>query len=54
MNGKNQLVFFSEEMYRQKLRMMELQESLHTCVKEGFREFELFYQPQGGNRNRML
>ncbi len=46
MNGKNQLVFFSEEMYRQKLRMMELQESLHTCVKEGFREFELFYQPQ--------
>lgn len=46
MNGKNQLVFFSEEMYKQKLRNMELQESLHACVKDGFSQFELFYQPQ--------
>ena len=46
MNGKNQLVFFSEEMYQQKMRNMELQESLHACVKDGFSQFELFYQPQ--------
>ena len=46
MNGKNQLVFFSGEMYKQKLRNMELQESLHACVKDGFSQFELFYQPQ--------
>ena len=25
---------------------MELQESLHACVKDGFSQFELFYQPQ--------
>ena len=33
-------------MYKQKLRNMELQESLHACVKDGFSQFELFYQPQ--------
>ena len=45
-NGKNQLVFFSEEMHHQKRRMIELQESLHACVKRGFDQFELYYQPQ--------
>lgn len=46
MNGKNQLAFFAEGTYRQKLRIMELQESLHSCVKNGCREFEVYYQPQ--------
>lgn len=45
-NGKNQLVFFSQDIYMQKRRIMELQESLHSCVKNGCREFEVYYQPQ--------
>lgn len=46
MNGKNQLVFFSKEMYQRKLKIIELQESLHATVANGFQEFELYYQPQ--------
>lgn len=46
MNGKNQLVFFSREMYDRKRKIMELQESLHACVNHGCNEFELYYQPQ--------
>ena len=46
MNGKNQLVFFSREMYNRRRKIMELQESLHACVNNGCSEFELFYQPQ--------
>ena len=44
--GKNQLAFFSEDIYRQKLRNMELQEALHSCVKNHCNEFEVYYQPQ--------
>lgn len=46
MNGKNQLIFFSEEMYQRKLKIIELQESLHAAVINGCNEFELYYQPQ--------
>lgn len=46
MNGKNQLVFFSKEMYQRKLEIIELQESLHATVANGCQEFELYYQPQ--------
>lgn len=46
MNGKNQLALFSEDIYKRKMRIMELQESLHSCVKNGCREFEVYYQPQ--------
>ena len=46
MNGKNQLVFFSKETYQRKLKIIELQESLHATVANGCREFELYYQPQ--------
>ena len=46
MNGKNQLVFFSKEMYQRKLKIIELQESLHNTVVNGCNEFELYYQPQ--------
>lgn len=46
LNGKNQLVFFSKEMYHEKIKLIELQESLHACVSRGCDEFELYYQPQ--------
>lgn len=46
MNGKKQLEFFSREIYNRKLRIIELQESLYTCVNKGCNEFELFFQPQ--------
>lgn len=46
MNGKNQLALFSEDIYKRKLRIMELQESLHSCVMNDCREFEVYYQPQ--------
>ena len=54
MNGKNQLVFFSREMYNRKRKIMELQESLHTCVNNGCSEFELFYQPQIDAENKRV
>lgn len=46
MNGKNQLIFFSKEIYNRRLKIIEMQESLHTCVSRGCDEFEMFYQPQ--------
>lgn len=46
LNGKNQLVFFSKEMYQRKLKIIELQESLHASVMNGCQDFELYYQPQ--------
>lgn len=46
MNGKNQLVFLFRGNVSTKAENMELQESLHACVKDGFSQFELFYQPQ--------
>lgn len=52
MNGKNQLVFFSKEMYLRKLKLIELQESLHSCVMNGCHEFELYYQPQIDIQNK--
>lgn len=54
MNGKNQLVFFSREMYNRKRKIMELQESLRTCVNNGCSEFELFYQPQIDAENKRV
>lgn len=45
-NGKNQLMFFSKEVHDQKLKIIDMQESLHNAVTSGFKEFELYYQPQ--------
>ena len=33
-------------MYHEKIKLIELQESLHACVSRGCDEFELYYQPQ--------
>lgn len=45
-NGKNQLMFFSKEVHDRKLKIIDMQESLHNAVANGFQEFELYYQPQ--------
>lgn len=44
--GKNMLVFFSAEVFRQRLSALELQDELKTSVANGFTGFFLTYQPQ--------
>ena len=44
--GKDQLCFFSQDDYEQKLATMELQEELEAAVKHGFAGFSLEYQAQ--------
>ncbi len=39
------LVFFSEEIARKHERGQALREDLKSCIKNGFRGFELFFQP---------
>lgn len=44
-NQRGSLVFFSEEIAKQHERGLVLREDLKQCVKNGFKGFELFFQP---------
>lgn len=45
-NGKNMLSFFSVEDYEKNLDELELKEELTQSVKNGFKGFKIYYQPQ--------
>lgn len=44
--GKNMLKFFSTEDYEKELENLELREELMNAVKNGFKGFSVYYQPQ--------
>ena len=44
--GKNNLAFFSQADYEQRLSTIELQEELQSSVRQNFQGFHLCYQPQ--------
>lgn len=44
--GKNRMYFFSDKILEHKERSLELTELLRESVDNGFRGFELYYQPQ--------
>ena len=45
-SGKNRLMFFSSEDYNENISRMVLQQEIKESIRNGFRGFELFYQPQ--------
>lgn len=45
MHHRGSLMFFSEEIVRQHQRSQALREDLKLCIKNGFKGFELFFQP---------
>lgn len=45
-NGRNRMEFFSSEDYKANLYRIEIQEELKKSVENGFKGFELYYQPQ--------
>lgn len=44
-NQRGSMVFFSEEIARKHERGLVLREDLKQCIKNGFKGFELFFQP---------
>ncbi|MBY7024970.1 MULTISPECIES: bifunctional diguanylate cyclase/phosphodiesterase [Clostridium] len=53
-SGKNRLEFFSEELYKKKIRVLTLQEQLRESIRNNFTGFELYYQPQVKASNHEL
>ncbi len=45
MHHRGSLVFFSEEIVKQHRRSLALREDLKQCIADGFRGFEVFFQP---------
>ncbi len=45
-NGKNGLVFFSDDDYVKNIQLVNLQDELRKSVQHGFKGFYLCYQPQ--------
>jgi diguanylate cyclase (GGDEF)-like protein len=45
-NGKNNLVFYATQTINRKLRELEISNALKESVDNGFKNFELFVQPQ--------
>lgn len=45
MHHRGSLMFFSEEIVKQHQRNQALREDLKLCIKNGFKGFELFFQP---------
>lgn len=44
--GKDRMIFFSEDNYQRNLELVELLDEMKECVKNDFKNFELLYQPQ--------
>lgn len=53
-DGKNILVFFSEEAYKESLDKLSLQEEMRQSIREGCSGFYLCYQPLIDSRNFRL
>ncbi|MCM1193678.1 MAG: GGDEF and EAL domain-containing protein [Butyrivibrio sp.] len=45
MHHRGSLVFFSEEIVKQHQRSLALRDDLKQCIKNGFKGFEVFFQP---------
>lgn len=45
-NGKNRLIFFSNDILEHKMRSLEILKYIRESVSDNYRGFELFYQPQ--------
>lgn len=45
-SGKNRMMFFSSEDYNENISRMVLQQEIKESIRNNFRGFELFYQPQ--------
>lgn len=45
-SGKNRMMFFSSDDYNENISRMVLQQEIKESIKNGFKGFELFYQPQ--------
>lgn len=52
--GKDQMVFFSEDYYQQNLEQIALLDELRISVLNDFKGFELLYQPQVSSSNFSL
>lgn len=52
--GKKQIVFFSQNMHNKRIESIEMQEELIACIERDFDEFELYYQPQMDNESSRL
>lgn len=44
-NGKNNFVHYSGSLFRSSVARAEMESSLRGCIEDGFRGFEVFYQP---------
>lgn len=45
LNGKNTFVTYSEDEYLSHIRRIDIQEELRKCIENGFKGFEVYYQP---------
>ncbi len=52
--GKNRMIFFSEDDYRKNLKQMELGAKMKACIEDHCRGFHLVYQPQINSRDFSL
>lgn len=44
-NGRNQMVFFDQSDYKKYIRSIHLRETLRKSIRDGFKGFEVYYQP---------
>lgn len=52
--GKNRNVIFSRAQYNRWIRSLSMRENLWNSVEHGFRDFELFFQPQVSSHGQEL
>lgn len=45
LNGKNAFVSYSEDEYQAYIKRIDIQEELRRCIENGFKGFEVYYQP---------
>lgn len=53
-NRKGKVVFFSEELYEEKKRNQKILETILRDIRNGFRGFTVYYQPQIGAEDKRL
>lgn len=54
MKGKNTFVAYSEELYQNHMRKMDIQENLRRSITNNFEGFEVYYQPVVDPNNNRL
>lgn len=45
-SGKNTMVFFDPQIYKNQLFQLEIHDELQECIRDNFTGFRVFYQPQ--------